>query len=68
MRLLRLKDDTTTISPTYDEGSIGDGPTWNTRNTELNIHLSGSEKYLEEIKSQSKWENGMGCRIHLNGP
>ena len=40
---------TTTISPTYDEGSIGDGPTWNTRNTELNIHLSGSrEKYLEE--------------------
>ena len=40
---------TTTISPTYDEGSIGDGPTWDTRNTELNIHLSGSrEKYLEE--------------------
>jgi len=40
---------TTTISPTYDQGSIGDGPTWDTRNTELNIHLSGSrEKFLEE--------------------
>ena len=48
---------TTTISPTYDEGSIGDGPTWNTRNTELNIHLSGSrEKFLEE-----------GLRVRVSG-
>jgi len=53
---------TTTISPTYDEGSIGDGPTWNTRNTELNIHLSGSrEKFLEEglrvrVKGKVVWD------------
>ena len=39
----------TTISPTYDEGAIGDGPSWDTRTAELSIHLSGSrERYLEE--------------------